>query len=304
MQTKTHTTPSYIMKGRCSLTKRTTGFLSTLMLATLFLGACQPAQSDAQTDTAAVSSDATVSDSTVADTSASADTETEDATQEDPVSYTYEVNTETQFIVPLSEEENKQVALLTFDDAPDKHAVEIAHVLQEKEATAIFFVNGMFLESEDGKQQLKEIYDMGYEIGNHGQTHASLPSLTEEQQYEEIMKTSDLVEEITGERPRFFRAPFGQNTEYTKELAREDGMEVMNWTYGYDWEKEYQSADALTDIMVNTEYLNNGANLLMHDRSWTVEALPGIIDGLREKGYDILDSKAIQSPERKGDSTE
>ena len=81
-------------------------------------------------------------------------------------------------------------------------------------------------------------------------------------------------------------------------------MELMNWTYGYDWEKEYQTADALTNIMLNTEYLNNGANLLMHDRTWTLEAIPDIIDGLREKGYELLDSRLIQSPERSEESNE
>ena len=36
--------------------------------------------------------------------------------------------------------------------------------------------------------------------------------------YAEIVELNDLIEEITGERPRFYRAPFGVNTDYSKEL--------------------------------------------------------------------------------------
>ena len=31
----------------------------------------------------------------------------------------------------------------------------------------------------------------------------------------------------------------------------------------------------------------------MHDREWTSEAVPGIVDGLIEQGYTIVDPKLI-----------
>ncbi|GEN55464.1 polysaccharide deacetylase family protein [Halobacillus faecis] len=193
-------------------------------------------------------------------------------------------------------EANPKVALLTIDDAPDTHAVEMAKTLKEKDAPAIFFVNGHFIDTPEEKEKLKEIHEMGFPIGNHTETHASLPDLSEEEQRKEIVGLNDKIEEIIGERPVFFRAPFGQNTDFSKQLAEEEGMLVMNWTYGYDWESEYQDAQALADIMVNTPLLNNGANLLMHDREWTNKALGPIADGLREKGYELLDPALIQTP--------
>jgi peptidoglycan/xylan/chitin deacetylase (PgdA/CDA1 family) len=69
----------------------------------------------------------------------------------------------------------------------------------------------------------------------------------------------------------------------------------MNWSYGYDWEKEYQTPEALADIMVNTPYLKNGANLLMHDRQWTSQALEGIVKGIQEKGFTIVDPEEIET---------
>ncbi|AKG04688.1 polysaccharide deacetylase [Salimicrobium jeotgali] len=196
---------------------------------------------------------------------------------------------------PAGEGESK-VALLTIDDAPDEYALEMAKKLKDKKAPAIFFVNGHFLNTEEEKNTLKKIHDLGFPIGNHTETHTSLQDLTEEEQYEQIVGVSDKIEEIIGKRPDFFRAPFGQNTEYSEQLVKEEGMLLMNWTYGYDWNEEYTDASSLADIMVNTPLLRDGANLLMHDREWTNKALNDIISGLREKGYTLLDPARIKRP--------
>ncbi|WP_368646359.1 polysaccharide deacetylase family protein [Alkalibacterium putridalgicola] len=286
--------------------------LSTLLASTLVLTACEAAESEEtpETDEEATQEDVSgeevstetddeMSDEETEELEENTDEESdEDSEVVEAPEYLYEVSDNFAYINVLDgKEANKKVALLTYDDAPDKHAVEIARVLAEKDAPAIFFVNGMYLESDEGKDMLKEIHEMGFAIGNHSHTHPSLPSLSEEKQKEEILKTSDLVEEIIGVRPRFFRAPFGQNTDYSKEVVKEDGMALMNWTYGYDWEADYQNAEALADIMTNTNLLVSGSNLLMHDREWTKEATPAIIDGLREKDYELLDPELIQSGE-------
>ncbi|MET3575819.1 polysaccharide deacetylase family protein [Bhargavaea ullalensis] len=227
------------------------------------------------------------------------DKETAEETEEEaelPAEPLYELNEATWSFQPVGDA-NPQAALLTFDDAPDKHALEIAKTLIEKDAPAIFFVNGHFLDSDSGKEMLKEIHDMGFPIGNHTMTHANLKELSEDQQREEILGVNEIVESVIGEKPRFFRAPFGSNTDFSRQLVSDEGMLLMNWTYGYDWEKQYMDADALADIMVNSEYLNNGANLLMHDREWTSAALPRIIDGLRGKGYELIDPATIKLPE-------
>lgn len=226
------------------------------------------------------------------------DGETDAETDEEAIeeqALLYEVNEANYSIEPIEENTETQVALLTIDDAPDKHAVEMAQKLKDIDAPAIFFINGMYIESDEGKEQLKKIYDMGFEIGNHTQTHANLKQISEAEQEEEILATSRLIEEVTGEKPRFFRAPFGVNTDFSKSLANQEKMTLMNWTYGYDWEKEYQDGPALKEIMLNTEYLRDGANLLMHDRDWTNEVIVEIAEGLREKGYTLVEPKTIIS---------
>ncbi len=217
--------------------------------------------------------------------------EDEQASAETPK---YQIN-ENWFFKPIKDA-NPKVALLTFDDSPDEHAVQMAQNLKKMNAPAIFFVNGHFLNSPEGKEKLKKIHDMGFMIGNHTETHASLPDLSKEEQKKEIVGLNDKIEKIIGERPHFFRAPFGQNTDYSRQLAANEKMLVMNWTYGYDWNKEYMDADKIADIMVNTPLLASGSNLLMHDREWTAKALPRIVKGLRDKGYELLDPALIKTP--------
>ncbi|MCR6111273.1 polysaccharide deacetylase family protein [Bacillus sp. A301a_S52] len=196
-------------------------------------------------------------------------------------------------IRPIDDAE-KQVVLLTIDDAPDHYSVEMAESLKELDAGAIFFVNGHFLESEQGREDLQHLHDLGFEIGNHTMTHQDLSTLSEDEQYEEIVQLNDLIEEVIGERPRFFRAPFGKNTSYSTQLVKEENMQWMNWTYGYDFVEEYMEKEALTDVMIDAPELRNGANLLMHDREFTKDALENIVRGLREKGYDIVAPETIE----------
>lgn len=203
------------------------------------------------------------------------------------------------FSIQNIENPDEKIVLLTIDDAPDKHALEMAKTLKALNVKAIFFVNGHFLDTPEEGEVLKQIHRMGFPIGNHTFNHKALKDLSEEQQKNEIVALNDRVEELIGERPQFFRAPFGMNTDYSRQLAAEEKMLIMNWTYGYDWEKDYQSKEAIADIMVNTPLLRNGANLLMHDREWTSAALGDIVKGLQNKGYKVVDPTLIETPANK-----
>lgn len=278
--------------------------LSTLLASTLILTACESADSEeteaTDTDETSQETDVTEQEETSEETTDESDETDENADDEmtpaEPEEFVYEVSDNYAYINVIDgKEANDKVALLTFDDGPNEHTLTIAQTLAEKDAPAIFFVNSMYLLDDEGKDILKEVHDMGFEIGNHTHTHASLPSISEEKQTEEIITANDLIEEVIGTRPRFFRAPFGQNTDHSKQVVLDEGMALMNWTFGYDWEDEYRDPAALADIMVNTNLLASGSNLLMHDREWTSEAILDIIEGLREKDFEFVDPDLLLS---------
>ncbi|EKN68504.1 polysaccharide deacetylase family protein [Schinkia azotoformans] len=208
----------------------------------------------------------------------------------------YKINPKNFNIEPIGDAPD-HVILLTIDDAPDKHALEMAKTLKNLNVNAIFFVNGHFLQTPEQEAVLKAIHEMGFLIGNHTMTHQNLKTLSNEEQYKEIVELNDLVEKIIGERPKFFRAPHGVNTDYSRQVVADEKMVLMNWSYGYDFMKNYMSKEALTTIMVNTELLHKGANLLMHDREWTNEALQDIVIGLENKGYQAADPNLIETIE-------
>jgi len=229
----------------------------------------------------------------------------EEEEEEEPAAPQYEISQETWSVVPLEEGINENVLLFTIDDAPDNYALEMAKTLKELEVPAIFFVNGHFLHTDEQKEQLKEIHEMGFEISNHTYNHVNLKKVDTNSQREEIVSLNDLVEEIIGERPKFFRAPHGANTDFVAEVVQEEGMVMMNWTYGYDYFEPYMDKEKIAEAMITGEgpevdvpysLLKPGANLLMHDREWTYEAIPDIVNGLRDQGYEFVDPKLIKTP--------
>lgn len=272
-----------------------------ILSASAFLAACQANETNENEETT-VSSEAisseTVSSSEVIESSSDVIT-SESIVEDETVTYEYQINPDIFTVQPIKDADT-EVILLTFDDAPqppDSHTLEIAQTVKEKGANAIFFVVGQFLESEESRAIIKEVFDMGFEIGNHSYSHPDMSSISYEEQLEEIVATNDAIEEITGKRPRFFRAPYGMYNADTDAISTLENMTLMNWTYGYDWVDGYMEETALADIMVNAPELGSGGNLLMHDRPWTAAAIGAIIDGIRAQGYEMVDPKLIESPE-------
>lgn len=284
--------------------------LSIILLALLlFLAACANDEEDETTSSEEednITEEAIENDTDTDTEQETTETEGEEETaveEEEVVEAQYYIDPESSSVLPLEDGTEENVVLLTIDDAPDKYALEMAKTLKSLDANAIFFVNSHFLDTPEEEEILKEIHEMGFLIGNHTYSHPVIPDIPEADQREEIISMSDRVEEIIGERPKFFRAPHGMNTDYSKEVVKEDGMVLMNWSYGYDYFEPYMNAEKLAEAMItgsapeiDIDYslLKPGANLLMHDREWTNEALEAIVLGLRESGYEIVDPNLIE----------
>lgn len=257
------------------------------LLSSVLLAGCQTNEQEEDLEA--------VDDVTEEVADSSEDTEEEIIEEEEEVKYLYEIHPELFSVLAIESDEttDEELVLLTFDDAPYGNSLEIADALDAQGVSAIFFVNGMYMENEEGFEVVQELHERGFEIGNHSHTHLNLSEQSEEIQKEEIVKTNVIIEEATGESPRFYRAPFGVMTDYSKELLEELGMTWMNWSFGYDWVSEYQDAAALTEVTLNTPYLSDGANILMHDRTWTAAATADIVKGLDDLGYTMVDPKLI-----------
>jgi len=200
-------------------------------------------------------------------------------------------------IVPIDKEKtDRKVVLLTFDDGPKKSETldPILDTLDKHRAKAIFFVNGYRV--KEHPELLEEIANRGQTIGNHSWDHIQLGKESADTIRKQIGDVQDLVKEITGSSPVFFRPPHGSGNEDAHRIAAEYGLLYMTWSNGsLDWEMtgdkiKDKTAAILTNI---TDQLHSGSNILMHELPWTAEALDSILSALEDKGYSFVDPALI-----------
>jgi len=73
------------------------------------------------------------------------------------------------------------------------------------EARATFFVLGLFAERHP--DVVREIRDRGHEVASHGHGHVELFRLDRRRFAEDLQRSTEILAEITGERPIGYRAP-------------------------------------------------------------------------------------------------
>jgi peptidoglycan/xylan/chitin deacetylase (PgdA/CDA1 family) len=182
---------------------------------------------------------------------------------------------------------------ITFDDGPtEPYTSEILDVLRSFGARATFFVLGA--RADAAPDVVRRAARDGHEIGNHTWDHAALPLRTAPAIRQTIRRTSDLVERLTGLRPRVFRAPFGWRNPWLGGAARREGCEPIAWTVGVH-DTDRPGVDAIVERSI--EGFVDGSILLLHDgrsldpdpdASQVVAALPRILEEAQRRGLRLL----------------
>jgi cellulose synthase/poly-beta-1,6-N-acetylglucosamine synthase-like glycosyltransferase/peptidoglycan/xylan/chitin deacetylase (PgdA/CDA1 family) len=204
----------------------------------------------------------------------------------------------------------KQVAL-SFDDGPDPtYTPRILDVLKREHAPATFFLIGMQAQRFPGLAQ--RIYAEGNSIGNHTFTHPNISDVSPWYLKQvELKLTEQLFASKLGIRPVFFRPPYSIDQEpdvadqvQPIELVQSQGyITVGSKIDPDDWQPGRTSEQIVTAVLDQAARYSNadcqeqdppvcGNIILLHDgggdRSATVRALPGIIEGLRSRGFQIV----------------
>lgn len=202
-------------------------------------------------------------------------------------------------IVPIDKEKtDPKVVLLTFDDGPkaEKTLAPILDTLDKHHAKAIFFVNGYRVKAHP--ELLKEIDARGQTIGNHSWDHIQLGKEKADTVREQIGKVQDIVQEVIGKKPVFFRPPNASGNADTHAIAEENGLLYMTWSDGsLDWEMTGNKIKDKTAAIIKNvnELLHPGSNILMHELAWTGEALDSLLTDLESKGYSFVDPESIDT---------
>lgn len=177
--------------------------------------------------------------------------------------------------------DDKKVAI-TFDDGPNPQYTELLlDGLRERNVRATFFLIGK--QAEEYPDLVKRMDEDGHLIGNHTYSHVDLCKQSEEGVVEQVDRTNDIIEEITGKRPVYIRPPFGS---WNRSLEEQTGMLEIFWTVDpRDWE----CTDCSRVIERTLEDVKDGSILLFHDASpSSVRAALAVVDILKERGYEFV----------------
>ncbi|MEU4466778.1 polysaccharide deacetylase family protein [Streptomyces sp. NPDC024017] len=177
--------------------------------------------------------------------------------------------------------------VLTFDDGPDpRYTPDILDTLAEYDVRAMFFVCGEMV--ADGRKLLARMADEGHVVGNHTWSHPLLTRLTRRQIRSQMERTCDVIEDAYGERPEWFRAPYGAWNRAALQIGAELGMEPLAWTVDtLDWK-----TPGIRSIANRVERgAAPGVVVLSHDaggdRSQSVRALRRYLPELLDSGYHV-----------------
>ncbi|HHX26996.1 MAG TPA: polysaccharide deacetylase family protein, partial [Firmicutes bacterium] len=190
---------------------------------------------------------------------------------------------------------SRQVAL-TFDDGPSQEFTPLVlDILREYDVPATFFLVG--IHAERYPEIARRIAEEGHEIGNHTYRHITIPTASNKTLYEEVIKATGVITQTTGEYPKYIRPPRGVYDARFRRLSHVLGQKIVLWTISTrDW-RYGTSAQSIVKRAVSQA--KGGDIILFHDsgalvkneggdRSATVRALPLVIEGLRQKGLEIV----------------
>ena len=157
---------------------------------------------------------------------------------------------------------------LTFDDGPSDRTDEVLKILDEKGVKATFFV-----------------------IGREDETSV-------EDFLDDFYKLFVILRDEAGVTPTVFRFPGGSLNNYNQGVYKEIIAEMLRRGFRYyDWNlsaedaaKKSPSASTIVEGITSYSAPKKHGVVLMHDSAHcktTVEALPALIDTLREQGFDF-----------------
>jgi peptidoglycan/xylan/chitin deacetylase (PgdA/CDA1 family) len=179
---------------------------------------------------------------------------------------------------------------LTFDDGPDPvDTPKLLDLLREKGVKATFFVVGK--RADQYPEIVRRAWAEGHLVANHTWSHYSLFCfLMPRRLRAEIERGTESVRRSCGFRPRLFRSPVGMRHPLLAPYLQDAGLEYISWSI--------RTHDTLTSNsgVLARRILNKAASgdiILLHDHlpggaDVMLEALPRVIDELRERGFEFV----------------
>ena len=184
----------------------------------------------------------------------------------------------------------RQVAL-TFDAGGEAEGLpQLLALLEQEQVKATFFLTGRW--AAEYPACARAIAAQGHVIGNHTWSHKDLTALTPAEVKQEILRADDmLVSWFDTRYCPILRAPYGETNPTVLAVAEELGFHTVHWSIDTLDAMEPRKPAAFIEHRV-TDHPDEdlrGAIVLMHvGYPETIEALPGILRQLRNRGFEMV----------------
>ena len=189
----------------------------------------------------------------------------------------------------------KKTVVLTFDDGPHRrYSEEIAAILKQYDAPAVFFNVGRNLGTLDahgaaklnpGAEVSRKLMAEGYVIGNHSFSHAQLSKESGDALKAEIFNTDLLLKAVDAHTSNLFRFPYGARNKEGMHLLADAHLRSVMWNIdSLDWADPVPSS--IADRVLHQVEKEGRGIILFHDiHERTVKALPVVLERLAAEGY-------------------
>jgi len=183
---------------------------------------------------------------------------------------------------------------LTFDDGPHPvYTPQILDILERFQAKATFFVIGSYLQKYGSL--VAAASRAGHLIGNHTYHHfRTMNFFPSGKIREEILACQIEVEKWAGYKPRFYRQPTGFRNPKIFSILKELRISMVGWQVrAFDTQRQDPKVIAKSIL----RKVQPGGVILLHDgsdsagsedRTATLQALPEILEGLKDRGMEFL----------------
>jgi peptidoglycan/xylan/chitin deacetylase (PgdA/CDA1 family) len=194
---------------------------------------------------------------------------------------------------------------LTFDDGPDPSSTpRIVDLLAAREVAGTFFLVGARAARAPGVA--RDVAAAGHEVASHGWSHVSLWRCGPRRTEAEVARAREVLADLTGRAPRFFRPPWGMVNAALFGALRRHGQRCVLWSVQPEGLRARSGARQSAHVLRRA---HPGAIVDLHDADGVAgagrrlaDALPPMIDGLRDAGYrlvtlaDLLDAGRWPAP--------
>jgi peptidoglycan/xylan/chitin deacetylase (PgdA/CDA1 family) len=184
---------------------------------------------------------------------------------------------------------------LTIDDGPSSQTLEMLDLLDRHRARATFFVVGERAAAHP--ELIREIVRRGHGIGNHSATHPVrwFWALGPQKMRAEIERTQAILQQITGVRPRWFRAVIGMSNPFVANALKREGLTRVAWNArGFD----AVVADPQRVLRGVERNLGPGSIVLMHEgapHGRNLEGMALLLQRLDALGYRTMLPEALEA---------